>query len=182
MVPEGRVITNRHFPAAFRYLPLEILLDAQSAAGKNQPIVSGGSVLLKIRTSCRLLFSIAVVAALVHAQSACSRPGEYRDLTLSEFSPWLESKDFLLINVHVPYQGEIPQTDLLLPYHSIQRLKDRLPPAKDSKIVVYCMTGPMGHDAAQSLVSLGYTRVYHFAGGMRDWVRSGRHLIYRSDR
>lgn len=124
---------------------------------------------------------IIVVVALVQPQIARGQSGEYRNISLAEFSRFLEAKDFLLINVHVPYQGEIPRTDLLVPYRSVERLKDRLPADKDTKIVVYCMTGPMGYAAAESLVRLGYTKVYHFAGGMRDWARSGRHLIYRSD-
>ena len=136
---------------------------------------------MKIITSCRLVFLMMAVVALLQTQTACSRTGEYRNLSFAEFSRWLESKDFLLINVHVPYQGEIPGTDLLLPYHMIQEQEDRLPVAKDTRIVVYCLTGPMGHDAAEDLVKLGYTQVYHFAGGMRDWVREGRQLIYRGD-
>lgn len=124
---------------------------------------------------------IIVVVALVQPQIAQGQSGEYRNLSFAEFSRLLEAKDFLLLNVHVPYQGEIPGTDLFLPYHAVERLKDRLPAAKDNKIVVYCLTGPMGYVAADSLVKLGYTQVYHFAGGMREWVRSDRQLIYRSD-
>jgi len=123
---------------------------------------------------------IAVVACL-QLETAHGQSQPYRNLSFAEFSRWLEQKDFLLINVHVPYQGEIPGTDMLLPYHSVKRQKDRLPAAKDTKIVVYCLTGPMGHAAAESLAQLGYTRVYHYQGGMLDWVRSGRELTVRSD-
>ncbi len=130
----------------------------------------------------RWLIAAIIVFAFLQPQIARGQSGEYRNLSLAEFIRFLEAKDFLLINVHVPYQGEIPGTDLFLPYHAVERLKGGLPAAKDAKIVVYCMTGPMGYAAAESLIKLGYSQVYHFAGGMREWVRSGRQLIYHSDR
>lgn len=135
-------------------------------------------------SGCKQWMAVLIIAVIAFLQPLTARgqAAYYRNISVSEFSRWLETKDFLLINVHVPYQGEIPGTDLLLPYHSIYRHKDQLPAAKDAKIVVYCMTGPMGNVAAGKLVELGYTRVVHFAGGMREWVRSGRELRYRNDR
>ena len=128
-----------------------------------------------------LLVLIVAVAASLPIETADGRSQSYQNISFVEFSKWLEEKDFLLINVHVPYQGEIPGTDQLLPYYLVEAQKDRLPAAKDTKVVIYCLTGPMGHTAARSLVRLGYTRVYHYAGGMLDWVRNGRELIDRSD-
>ena len=76
-------------------------------------------------------------------------------------------KDFILINVHIPYQGEIPGTDLLIPFNKIALHRNKLPKDKDKTIVVYCMTGPMGYYAADQLASMGYTRVIHFEQGMK---------------
>ena len=135
-----------------------------------------------IITSWWFTVSILAAVALLPFQIATGQSGGYQNISLAEFSRQLEAKDFLLINVHVPYQGEIPGTDLLLPYHAVHKQKDRLPSAKDAKIVVYCLTGPMGHTAAAGLVQLEYTDVHHFEGGMLAWVRSGRQLIYRSDK
>ena len=129
-----------------------------------------------------LLVAMMTLVMLLQTQIVRGRSEGYRNISFGSFSSALEAKDFLLINVHVPYQGEIPGTDMLIPYHSVDRQKDRLPPAKDAKIVVYCQTGPMGYAAAGSLVKLGYTRVYHFEGGMLSWVRNGRQLIFRSDK
>ncbi len=134
---------------------------------------------LAIRGLVALFFAMFV---FLLPRIASSQTASYRNISFAEFSRWLEAKDFVLINVHVPYQGEIPGTDLLLPYHSVVRQKDRLPASRDTKIVVYCLTGPMGYAAAQDLVQLGYTRVYHYEAGMRDWVRRDRELIYRSAR
>ena len=129
-----------------------------------------------------LAVAMTTLLAVMQPQLARGQSPQYRNITLAEFSHWLEEKDFILINVHVPYQGEIPGTDLLLPYHSVKRKKELLPAVKDAKMVVYCLSGPMGYAAAESLVQLGYTRVYHYEGGMLDWVRNGRKLLYRRDK
>ena len=133
------------------------------------------------RTSRWLAVYFAVGLVYLQTETAEGRSQPYRNISFVEISQWFEAKDFFLINVHVPYQGEIGGTDLLLPYHDVRHQKVRLPTAKDTKIVVYCLTGPMGHAAAESLVQLGYTRVYHYAGGMLDWVRNGQQLIYRRE-
>ena len=90
----------------------------------------------------------------------------------------LRKGDVVLINVHVPYEGEIPGTDRIIPYDAIERHREELPADKATGIVVYCMTGPMGTVAAEKLVAMGYRNVMHFSGGMRQWVRSGRRLVF----
>jgi len=107
------------------------------------------------------------------------RTVRYKNISVEKFSEIMQHKDFILINVHIPYQGEIPGTDRMIPYHSIDRRQEELPADRDAKIVVYCLTGPMGYAAADKLVKLGYTNVLHFEGGMIAWVRSGHQLVYR---
>ena len=71
-----------------------------------------------------------------------------------KFAHFFRPKDFILINVHIPYYGEIAKTDLLVPYNEIERHIKDLPADKDAKIVVYCMMGPMGDIAAEKLASM----------------------------
>ena len=106
-------------------------------------------------------------------------PAVYENILIDRFSVMLAQKDFILINVHTPYEGEIPETDLIIPYNMIESQLNELPADKNTKIVVYCMSGPMGYAAAQRLAELGYTRVTHFNGGMQSWVEAGRRLVYR---
>jgi rhodanese-related sulfurtransferase len=105
----------------------------------------------------------------------------YTNLSVDQFANMLDQKDFILINVHVPYAGEIPGTDILIPFNAIGQHSNKLPEDKDTKIVVYCVTGPMGYVAAEKLANIGYTRVFHFQGGMKAWQRVGKKLLIRSD-
>ena len=67
----------------------------------------------------------------------------YRNISADQFVKMMAQKDFTLINVHIPYQGEIARTDLQIPLNRIDRYKNQLPDNKNTKIVVYCMMGLM---------------------------------------
>ncbi len=103
----------------------------------------------------------------------------YTNVSVDQFANMLDQKDFILMNVHVPYAGEIPGTDILIPFNAIGQYRDKLPEDKDTKIVVYCVTGPMGYVAAEKLANIGYTRVFHFQGGMKAWQKAGKQLLFR---
>jgi YVTN family beta-propeller protein len=88
----------------------------------------------------------------------------------------LEKKDFALINVHIPYGGEIDQTDENIPYNRIGDYLDQLPD-KDQPVVLYCRSGSMSTVASRTLVNLGYTNVVELSGGFNAWRRAGYDLI-----
>ncbi|MEX1257749.1 MAG: rhodanese-like domain-containing protein [Gemmatimonadota bacterium] len=99
--------------------------------------------------------------------------GEYTNIAVPELQAMLEDKDFPLINVHIPYAGDLPGTDDSIPYNEIGSHLDRLPADKGAKIVLYCRTGPMSVTAARELVTLGYTNVYNLVGGITAWIEWG---------
>jgi rhodanese-related sulfurtransferase len=102
----------------------------------------------------------------------------YTDIAAQQLAQMLESKDFTLVNVHIPYEGEIPQTDAFLPYNEIVDHQDELP-GKTEPIVLYCRSGSMSTTAANTLVSLGYTDVYEVDGGMVAWGAAGQEVLNR---
>ncbi len=98
----------------------------------------------------------------------------YTNINSEELGAMMKSKDFKLINVHIPYGGEIPGTDLFIPYNKIGE-EINLP--KDEKIVLYCRSGAMSRVAAEKLAELGYTNVYNLEGGMNGWKKQGFELL-----
>jgi rhodanese-related sulfurtransferase len=98
-------------------------------------------------------------------------------ITVEELNDMLEDKDFALINVHIPYEGEIPGTDVHIPYNEIEKYADQLPQDKDAKIVLYCRSGSMSATASKTLVEMGYTNVTDVQGGMNAWKAAGYELL-----
>lgn len=90
-----------------------------------------------------------------------------------EFAERVADPEAVVINVHVPYEGEIASTDLFVPFDEIVS-SPQLPSERDRALVLYCRTGNMSADAAADLVDAGYTDVTDLEGGMVAWEASGR--------
>jgi rhodanese-related sulfurtransferase len=102
--------------------------------------------------------------------------GSYTAISVQEFNTMLENKDFTLINVHIPWQGDIPQTDNRLAFDQIEQSQAQLPAEKDAKIVVYCLTSGMAKIAVDSLLGMGYTNLWMLEGGTTAWEEAGLSL------
>ena len=98
-------------------------------------------------------------------------------ITVEELNDMLNNKDFTLINVHIPYEGEIPGTDVHIPYNEVEKYVDQLPQDKGAKIVLYCRSGSMSAAASKTLVEMGYTNVTDMQGGMNAWKAAGYELL-----
>jgi rhodanese-related sulfurtransferase len=101
--------------------------------------------------------------------------GSFTRVSPTELRGMMRKTDFTLVNTHVPYEGNIPGTDLFIPYDEIGRNLDRLP-GKDAWIVLYCRSGSMSAEAAETLVGLGYDDVWDLRGGMIAWEDAGFRL------
>lgn len=106
----------------------------------------------------------------------CPNTDGYTDINAAQLALMMEDKNFTLVNVHIPYAGDIPQTDLSIAYNKIIEHLDELP-GKDQPIVLYCLGGPMSRTAALALVAEGYTNILDLNNGMVGWERSGYELV-----
>ncbi len=99
----------------------------------------------------------------------------YVDISPEELSLMMaERRDsFVLVNTHIPYEGDIPDTDLSIPYNEISAYLDQLPADKDAEIVLYCRSDNMSRDAAETLAELGYTNLKNLDGGFNAWRDAG---------
>jgi len=105
--------------------------------------------------------------------------GSYQNIRVADLQTILKNKDFVFVNVHIPFAGNIPDTDVSIPYDEIEQNLSQLPTDKNAKIVLYCRSGRMSEIAAEKLVSLGYTNVWNLKGGMVDWEQAGFELEIR---
>jgi rhodanese-related sulfurtransferase len=102
--------------------------------------------------------------------------GSYQNISAAELNTMLENKDFVFVNVHIPFEGNIAGTDLSIPYNQIEQNVSQLPADKNAKIVLYCRSGRMSAIAAEALVKLGYTNIWNLDGGMIAWEQAGFEL------
>lgn len=103
-----------------------------------------------------------------------SENGSYKDISVTELQEMMKAKDFLLVNVHTPFEGNLAKTDLSIAYDTIGQNLGKLPADKNAKIVLYCRSGRMSTIAAKELVKLGYTNIWNLDGGMVAWEQAGQ--------
>jgi rhodanese-related sulfurtransferase len=134
-------------------LTLPTFLSACSTRTAESPEISGGAA--------------GTIAADGQAEAT------FATITPQRLAELIPREDHLVIDVHIPYEGEIPGTDLHIPFNEIPAHLGELPADKDANLVLYCMSGRMSQIAARTLASLGYTNVMHVDGGMNAWRAAG---------
>ena len=121
------------------------------------------------------------VGTTVGSLPASAEVATVKKLTALQLAQMLDKKDFFLVNVHIPYEGEIANTDAFIDYDTIAEHLDKLPINKDTSIVLYCRGGGMSDIASKVLVHLGYSQVSDLVGGMNGWEDAGFKLIEKYD-
>lgn len=134
--------------------------------------------LILVLLSAFLLTACQSTSADMVGETVTVDGGSYTRVTPDELNTMLKNKDFTFINVHIPFEGNIEDTDLSIPYDQITEASylAQLPTDKNAKIVLYCRSGRMSQIATEALVKLGYTNVLDLAGGMVDWEQAGYEL------
>lgn len=100
-------------------------------------------------------------------------------LGVDTFASRLADPRAVVVNVHTPYAGELPGTDLFIPYDRITGQGD-LPSDRATPILLYCRSGRMSKIAGDALVASGYTNVMDLRGGMDAWEAAGRPVEWRA--
>ena len=135
---------------------------------------------VEVSRSGLLIVIIVLVSACGPRQPASGAPGPGDHLLgPAELEQMLADEDFFFVNTHIPYEGEIDQTDASIPYDQIEENLALLPADRDAKIVLYCRSGRMSAIAAEALAGLGYTNVWDLEGGMIAWEEAGFPLRHR---
>lgn len=128
----------------------------------------------------RTIGMLAVGLAFTLLLSACGGSDEDADtaggagwerLSPAALEERMAAEDVYLVNVHVPYEGEIPGTDAFISYTDIASQVDALP--DDGSLVIYCRSGNMSTQAAQEMVDAGFTDFAELEGGFIAWEAEG---------
>lgn len=137
------------------------------------------------KLSCLLVFVLLSACSSGQASQVEGNNGSaegdeavYQSLGVDDFGQILatQPEDYIIVNVHIPYEGEIEGTDFNIAYNDIEALTAALPD-RDAPIILYCRSGNMSHEASLRLLELGYSQVWDLAGGMNAWRDSGRGLL-----
>lgn len=134
------------------------------------------------------LLALMLLPALASAQAPASSQqvgervavpgGAYWNVTPAQLQTMLGSDAKpLLVNTHIPFQGDIAGTDVSIAFNEIADHLDQLPADKDAPVALYCRSGPMSVRAATTLAGLGYTRVYSLVGGFNAWGAAGLPMV-----
>jgi len=135
------------------------------------------------------LLRVAVTAGLLLTFAGCGTtssrdaPDATRSLTAAvtparlvdpaEFAGEVDSGRRFVVNVHVPFEGDIAGTDVAIPFDRIRADAGLLPKDRSTPLALYCRSGTMSAIAATDLAGLGYTDIVELDGGMNAWTEAG---------
>lgn len=133
----------------------------------------------------RFVMVAATLSLLVGLLPACSKSTGTKNstpaaggterftvLTPQQLHDMMAKQDVYLVNVHVPYEGEITGTDAFIPYTEIASRLSELPFDKQP-VVIYCKSGVTSAMAAQAMVAAGAPAFYELQGGFLAWQAAG---------
>jgi len=136
-------------------------------------------VLVTATFGLSLLVLVSGCATVEYGTRVSVEGGVYRSISPEELGRMLKAKDFFLVNVHVPYAGEIEQTDAFISYKDTAARIEDYPRSRSAKIVVYCLTNGMSSIVVRQLVKEGFGNIYMLDGGMTAWRKAGFPLLDR---
>ena len=117
------------------------------------------------------LLSVILSLMLLNSCSDSNLQGGYRSVSMDEAVKMMESESgYIILDVRRAdeyAEGHIPGA-INVANESIGTAEIPELPNKDQLIMVYCRSGRRSKQAAEKLISLGYTNIVEF-GGIIDW-------------
>lgn len=95
-----------------------------------------------------------------------------QQIKVSEYDELASNPKVFVLDVHVPEQNHLPNTDATIPFDKIRDNAINLPADKTTPILVYCRSGGMSKQVSAELVSMGYQTVYDLAGGRNAYIEA----------
>lgn len=99
-------------------------------------------------------------------------------LAPADYQSAVAGKNVFVVNVHVPYEGEIEGTDAFIPFDKVEEHAGELPADKSAPLYIYCRSGRMSAEATPDLQRLGYTNIVDLKGGMQAWEEAGLLVVH----
>jgi phage shock protein E len=123
--------------------------------------------------------SVAETAAVEASalEAGCAGWTTLKRLPPADLAALMATSDPIVINVHVPYEGDIPGTDTAIPFDQVDALEAYLHGDHCADVVLVCLGGSMSLSAGNALIKRGYLRVRDLAGGMLAWQAAGYPLL-----
>lgn len=118
-----------------------------------------------------LLVALAAACSSDEADDAAS--GKVTLLEPAEYQAAIATGDPFVVNLHIPYEGEIDGTDAFVPFDDVEAHAAELPADKSAPLYIYCRSGRMSAEATPALQALGYTNIIDLKGGMNAWREAG---------
>ena len=132
-------------------------------------------------------WAVASLIALACILAACGSDGKKSEPTTraggvtllgaQAYRQAIGAGEQFVVNVHVPYEGEIEGTDAFVPFDQIDQHLADLPADKDAPLYIYCRSGRMSAEATPVLQRLGYTNIIDLKGGMNAWREAGLQIV-----
>ncbi len=102
----------------------------------------------------------------------------YTEIQTHDLKSWYDQGiDMLVLDARSEkyFSGILLPNATWLPYNASEEDVRATIPSKDSLIIVYCLSSdcPMAKWMAKRLTSEGYTNVYKYTAGLKEWIDSG---------
>jgi phage shock protein E len=119
----------------------------------------------------------ATAIADTGGEAGCSGWTALKRLSPAEVSSLLATSDPIVINVHIPYAGDISGTDTSISYNNVDAIEACLNYDHCADVLLICLGGGMSQSAGNELIKRGYLRVRDLNGGMQAWEAAGYPLL-----